>query len=129
MVMVHAITVSRIEYNERAKSISHIMSQNPSLHTSIKILHVSWHLKSLKHGKTHGPLLLEVTTPEEANILMQEGLLHDGELKDCKIFIEDYTPTQCFKCQWYRHTVKTCKGKRNCGFCAKEHNTGSCPTH
>jgi hypothetical protein len=62
-------------------------SQKPSLKSKVKILFVSWRLKMLKRARTHGPLLLEVGTPGEANILVQEGLLHDGELKDCELFI------------------------------------------
>ncbi len=65
----------------------------------------------------------------EANILVQEGLLHDGELKDCELFIEDCTLTQCFRCYGYGHTAHTCKGRRNCGHCAKEHASNSCPTY
>jgi hypothetical protein len=33
-----------------------------------------------KSGKLHGPLLIDVVTPEEANTLVLEGLLHDHEL-------------------------------------------------
>ena len=128
MVMAHAVKVSRVDQKEQAKSISNIESQNPSLMSRVKILCVSWRVKTLKRGKTHGPLLLEVGTPMEANILVQEGLLHDGELKDCELFIEDCTMTQCYRCYHYGHTAHTCKGKRNCGHCAKEHASNSCPT-
>ncbi len=95
----------------------------------VGILCVSWRVKTLKRGKTHGPLLLEVWNPMEANILVQEGLLHDGELKDCELFIEDCTMTQCYRCYHYGHAAHTCKGKRNCGHCAKEHASNSCPTY
>jgi hypothetical protein len=128
MVMAHAVKVSRVDQNEQAKSITNCESQNPSLKSIVRILCVSWRLKTLKCGKTHGPLLLEVGTPGEANILVQEGLLHVGELKDCEHFIQDCTLTQCYKCYHFRHTAKTCKDRRNCGHCAKEHDSGSCPT-
>jgi hypothetical protein len=65
----------------------------------------------------------------EANILVQEGLLHDGELKDCELFIEDCTLTQCYRCYGYGHTAHMCKGRRNCGHCAKEHASNSSPTY
>jgi hypothetical protein len=76
----------------------------------------------------HGLLLLEVGTPEEANISMQDGLLHARELKDCKLFMEDCTMTQCYKCYRHGHTAKTCIGRRYCENCAKEHNSRSCLT-
>jgi hypothetical protein len=128
LVMAHAVKVSRVDPNEQAKSISNLESQNPSLKSRVKILRVAWLSKTLKLRKTHGPLLLEVGTPGEANILVQEGMLHDGELKDCELFIEECRLTQCYRCRQYGHTAKTCKGRRNCGYCAKEHDTRSCPT-
>jgi hypothetical protein len=92
-VMAHAVKVSRVDQNEQTKSIYNIESQNPTLKSRVKILCISWRQKTLKRGKTHGPLLLEVGTPSEANILVQQGLLHDGALKDCELFIEDCTLT------------------------------------
>jgi hypothetical protein len=128
MVVAHAVKLSRVDQNEQVKSISNIASQNPSLKSRVDILRVSWCVKMLKRGKTHGPLLLEVGTPMEANILVQESLLHDGELKDCELFIEDCTMTQCYRCYHYRHTAHSCKGSRNCEHCTKEHASNNCPT-
>jgi hypothetical protein len=96
MVMTHAVKLSRVNQNEQAKSISNIASQNRSLKSRVKILCVSWHVKMLKRDKMHRPLLLEVGTPMEANILVQVGLLHNGELKGCGLFIVDSTMTQCY---------------------------------
>ncbi len=36
--------------------------------------------------------------------------------------------TLCLHYQGYGHTAKTCKCKRICGFCAKDHDTRGCPT-
>ncbi len=105
MVMAHAVKVSRVDQNEQSKSISNIVSQNRSLKSRVKILHLSWCLRTLKRGNMHWPLPLEVGTPMEANILVQEGLLHDGELKDCELIIEDSTMTQRYRCYGYGHTA------------------------
>ncbi len=43
----------------------------------------------LKRGTMHETLIIEVGTSGEANILVQEGLLLDGEFKDCELFIVD----------------------------------------
>ncbi len=76
----------------------------------------------------HEPLILEVGTHSKANILVQESLLHNWELEDCELFIEDCTMTQCY--HWYRHehTTKSCKGRCNCGHRAEEHASNSCPS-
>ncbi len=63
MVMALALNISRVDQFEQAKSITNIQSQNPSLTFRVKILCVSWHPITLKRGKTHGPLFLEVGTP------------------------------------------------------------------
>ncbi len=36
--------------------------------------------------------------------------------------------TKYYICYHYRHTALTCQGRRNCGHCAKEHASNSCPT-
>jgi hypothetical protein len=118
MVMAHYVKLSRVDQNEQAKSIPNIESQNPSLKSKVKILRVSWCVKTLKRGKMHRPLLLEVVTPMEAYTLVQEGQLHDRELKDCELFIEDCTMAQCYRCYHYGHTAHMCKSRRNCGHCA-----------
>jgi biotin synthase-like enzyme len=68
-------------------------------------------------------------TPGEANIKVQKGLLHDVELKDYKLFNEDYSLTKSFKCQQCRYNTTTCKCRRNCGFCSIEDNSKSFLTH
>jgi hypothetical protein len=128
-VMAHAVRTSRVDPAEQDKSLSDLEAQNPNWEGEVIILHVAWRMKTLKEGKSHGPLLLEVGTPSKANMLVQEGLLHDGELKDCKLFHGDCNLTQCFRCQRYRHIAKRCQDKLACGFCAKEPETRSCPSY
>jgi hypothetical protein len=70
MVMAHSVKLSRVDQIEQAKSITNIESQNSFLKSRVIILHVSWRIKRLKCGKTHGHLLLEMKTPMEANILV-----------------------------------------------------------
>jgi hypothetical protein len=128
MVMAHSVQVSRVDPKEQAKSIPSLEAQNLRLKTRVKFLRVAWRSKTLKLRKTHGSLLIEEGSLEEANILVEEGLVHDGQLHDCVLFIEECNVTLCFHCQGYGHIAKTCKGKRTCGFCAKDHDTRGCPT-
>ncbi len=128
MAMAYAVKVSQVDQQEQAKSISNIESQNPFIRSKVIIFCIYWHMKMLKRGKKHGPLFLEVGTSCEAKTLVQEGLLHDWELKDCERYIQDYTLTQCYRCYGYILTAMMCKGRKNCGHCAKEHASNSCPT-
>jgi hypothetical protein len=107
-VMAHAARTSRVDPAEQAKSLSDLEAQNPSWEGKVKILRIAWCMKTLKERKTHGHLLLKVGTPSKANMLVQEGLLYNGELKDCELFHGDCNLTQCFRCQHYGHIAKQC---------------------
>jgi hypothetical protein len=78
MVMAQAVKISRVDPKEQAKFISSLEAQNPSLKSRVIVLHVAWCSPTFKRGKMHGPLLIEVRSHGEANILVQEGLLHEG---------------------------------------------------
>jgi hypothetical protein len=78
MVMAHCVQVSRVDPKEQAKSISNLEAQNPLLQPKVKILRVAWRLSTLRQRNTHGPLLIEVGSPEEANIFIEEGLVMMG---------------------------------------------------
>ena len=56
--------------------------------------------------------------PEQANTLIEQGLLLDSELHDCEVFWGDCQLVQCFHCQSYKHTAKHCRNAVRCGFCA-----------
>ncbi len=56
---------------------------------------LTWKTKTLKSGKPYKPLLIDVGAPDEANIVVEEGLLHDHEPKECEIFVSECNMTQC----------------------------------
>ena len=35
-------------------------------------------------------------------------------------------PMRCYNCQRFRHTAKTCKGRRRCARCGEDHEYGQC---
>ena len=72
----------------------------------------------MKLGKRIAPLHIGVATPEQANTLIEQGLLFDSELHDCEVFWGDCQVVQCFNCQAYKHTAKHCQNTVRCGFCA-----------
>ncbi len=89
MVMDYVVKVSRVEEIEQAKSIVRIESQNHTLKSSVRILGGPRHMKIIRCSKTRNPLPIVVVTPRDANILVQEGLIDNLELKDIKLYIED----------------------------------------
>jgi hypothetical protein len=106
--MAHAVRTNRIEVANQEKALAELQAQNPLLKGKVKFLRVAWQKRTLKDGKLHGPLLINVGTPEEANTLVTEGLVHDHDLKNCAVFHSDCQMTLCFKCEGYGHIAVTC---------------------
>ncbi len=126
--MVHAVRTNRIETANQEKTLAELQAQNPQLKDKVKFLKLTWKQKTLKAGKLHGPLLIDVGTPKEANALVLEDLLHDHELKNCELFHSVCIMTQRFKCYQYGHIATTCRRSQTCGNCAKEHPSATCQT-
>ena len=76
---------------------------------------------------THGSLILEVNTPEEANILIQKGFNFDLLVHPCEAYHQHLRIQQCFNCQAFGHQAKACKALTRCGRCAGEHQSKACP--
>ncbi len=66
--------------------------------------------------------------PEEANTLVQEGILHDYDVKHCKILNSECKMTQYFKCYQYGHIAVTCWRLQTCGISTKGHPKAACET-
>ena len=75
VVLVHSIVVLQIQDTKQA--IEAIYSQNPKLRNTVEILRVAWAHKLLRAGRKTGPLHISVAEPEQANILIQGGLVWD----------------------------------------------------
>ncbi len=89
---------------------------------------MAWQKRTFKSGKLAEPLLMDVGKLEEANTLVTEGLIHDPNLKYCKLFHHECQMTLCFKCQGFGHIAATCRKEQTCGVCAQQHPTAACPT-
>jgi hypothetical protein len=124
-VMAHGIKVNQIQ--GQAQAIEEIYRQNPKLRGAVNIVRVTFTKKLLRSGRTTGPLIISVTEPEQANRLIDAGLIWQYELHDCEPFDGDCVITQCFKCYQYGHTGQRCRNTQRCGFCAAPgHATNDC---
>jgi hypothetical protein len=127
-VIAHSVRTNRIDTKNQQKALAELQAQYHQLKGKVKFLRVTWKKKTLKDGRLSGPLLINVGTPEEANTLVSDGLIHDHEPKNCEIFHSECNMTQCYKCWACGHIAMTCRKPQTCGNCAKEHHSGSCPT-
>ncbi len=86
-IKVHAMRTSEIETANQEKALAELQAQDPELRDKVKLLKLTWQQKVQRAGKLHGPLLVDVRTRKKAKTLVQEGLLHENELKNCKFSI------------------------------------------
>jgi hypothetical protein len=126
-VLAHGVQVRSVNQADQANAIEAIYSQNPQLRGSVRIVRVGWAQRTLKSGKRLAALHVGVAEPEQANLLIDTGLLLDSELHDCELFDGSCHVTQCFKCYQYGHTAKHCRGIARCGFCGSaSHSSPDC---
>ena len=124
-VMAHGIRVAQIQGQTQA--IEAIYEQNANLRGTVEILRVAFTKRLLRTERTTGPLIISVAEPEQANRLIDAGLIWQYELHDCEPFEGNCVITQCFKCFQYGHLAKHCRNAGRCGFCgAPGHATNDC---
>ena len=126
-VLAHGIQVRSVNQADQAGAIEAIYSQNPRLRGSVRIVRVGWARRTLESGRRLAALHVGVAEPEQANLLIEAGLLLDSELHDCELFDGNCYITQCFKCYQYNHTAKHCRSIARCGFCGSaSHSSQDC---
>ena len=126
-VLAHGVQVRSVNQADQTRAIEAIYSQNPRLRGLVRIVRVGWAKKTLKAGKRLAALHIGIAEPDQANLLIDTGLLMDSELHDCELFDSSCYITQCFKCYQYNHTAKHCKSVARCGFCGvASHSSQDC---
>jgi len=83
-VIAHGIRVNQVQ--GQGQAIEEIYKQNPKLRGSVEILRVAFAKKLLWSGRTTGPLIISVAEPEQANCLIDAGLVWHHGLHDCEPF-------------------------------------------
>jgi hypothetical protein len=69
----------------------------------------------------YSSMIVEVTTLEAANRMIEIGYIKGVEVQTCELFEIECKLTQCFKCNSFRHIAKVYKAKERCGFYARSH--------
>lgn len=127
-VIVHGVRIAAIDNNDQEAAISILTSANKKLHPELEIVRTEWPSFAYNPSKTGGEkkfssLIVEVAKPEEANRLIDEGIVVEDVLLFCGSWIRNAAPQQCFNCYGYGHIGRTCKNMPRCGFCARGHRT------
>lgn len=107
VVIAHGIRMAQIQ--DPAQAIKDIYKQNPKLQSSVEILRVAWPKKLIRSGRTSGSLHISVAESEQANIVIDHGLIWDYQLHDCEPFEGECQVVQCFCCYQYGHVARMCR--------------------
>ena len=120
-VFVHGIKVTNVSTDNQKEAIEKATEENKAIHPDAKIVHIAWPRKAIEAKKVYSSMIVEVTTPEAANRMIEIGYIEGAEVRTCELFETGCKLTQCFKCNAFGHVAKVCKAKERCGFCAGSH--------
>jgi hypothetical protein len=125
-VIAHGIRVNQVQGTPDER-IEQIYKQNPGIRRVVDILQVAFTKRLLRSGRTTGPLIISVAEPEQANRLIDAGLIWHHELHNCKPFDRNCIVTQCFKYFKYSYIGYSCYNIQRCRVCtAPGHATNDC---
>lgn len=127
-VAVQGASLSLLNEDEQELGLKKIAEDNAKRNLGVKILSFAWPKHAWKEKRAGGKkeastLLVDVTTPEEVNKLVEEGLVLGANHLLCRRWDRAAEIRMCFRCQGYGHAAPTCKGKLACGHCGGEHDT------
>ncbi len=71
------------------------------------------------HEKIFSSLVIELSTPEGVNEIVQKGLVGGGSLLTC----ERWEREQCYRCFGYGHKAPQCSNEMRCGTCSEGHDS------
>ena len=74
-VLAHGIRISQVDSSNNKEMIQQIYQQNKGLRERVEILRVYWTRRTIKKGKTTGSLHIATAEPEQADYLIDNGLL------------------------------------------------------
>ena len=126
-VMVHGVSIT-FQVKDQGQAIGVITRDNARLHQGLDVRRVAWPRSVAGKGKARASLIVELGTPEQANRVLDEGLLIGTEQFTAVLFDRDCRITQCFKCHRYGHTAKACRNAPFCHRCGGAHSDVKCPT-
>ncbi|KAJ6436165.1 restless-like transposase [Purpureocillium lavendulum] len=91
-----------------------------------EIKYVGWLTKS-SSSKSASSVIVEFAKAEDANRIIDEGLIWQGEVFQCERYDRQCRLRQCFRCHKYGHIGTQCRATTACGYCAQDHPTRECP--
>ncbi|EXU95360.1 zinc knuckle domain protein [Metarhizium robertsii] len=126
-VLVHGIRTNSMDVSRFEDIRDDILQENRPFIPNAGIKYIGW-LTRTSAAKTASSVIIEFTRPQDANKIIDEGLIWQGEVFQCELYDRSCRLRQCFNCLGYGHIGTQCKATMRCGYCAQEHVSRECPT-
>jgi hypothetical protein len=126
-VLAHGIRTSSMDMEKFEEIRAELLHDNRPFIPNADIKYIGW-LSRAALTKAASTIIIEFTNPEDANKIIDEGLIWQGEAFQCERYDRQCRLKQCYKCQKYGHIGTQCKANTACGYCAEKHNSKDCPT-
>ncbi|KDN71154.1 hypothetical protein CSUB01_12466 [Colletotrichum sublineola] len=126
-VLAHGIRTSSMDMERFNEIRDDLLQDNKAFIPTAEIKYIGWLTRSASK-KTASSIVVEFSKAEDANKLIDEGLIWQGQVFQCERYDRYCRLRQCFKCHTYGHIGTQCKATITCGYCAQEHLTRDCPS-
>jgi hypothetical protein len=126
-ILAHGIRTSSMDMSKFEDNKRNILLDNKPFIPSADLKYIGW-LTRAAPTKSASTIIIEFTRPEDANKIIDEGLVWQGEVFQCERYERQCRLMQCFNCQHYSHIGTQCKTATTCGYCAQEHRSRDCTT-
>jgi hypothetical protein len=126
-IIVHGIRTSTIDMDKFEETRDQLLLDNKPFIPQAEIRYVGWLTRNAP-TKAASSIVVEFSKPEDANKIIDEGLIWQGEVFQCERYERQCRVKQCFKCQHYGHIGTQCKATIACGYCAQEQESRDCPS-
>ena len=116
---IHPNTIDICKSEENRKQILH---DNRPFIPRAGMRHIGWLTRDAS-TKTAMSIIVEFTRPEDANKIIDKGLVWQGEVFQCERYERQCRMKQCYKCQRYNHIGPQCKAAMAHGYYVQKHKT------
>jgi hypothetical protein len=126
-IIAHSIRTSTMDMERFEETRDQLLLDNKPFIPQAEIKYIGWLTRNAP-TKAFSSITIEFSKLEDANKIIDEGLIWQGEVFRCERYERQCRVKQCFKCQHYGHIGTQCKVTIACGYCAQEHESRDCPS-
>ena len=127
-VMIKSVRLEALDCSNQEVARATLIQQNLYLN-EVELIHVGRERSRLaKTSARASTVLVDVASPQQANLLIREGVVLGYIHHSAELFHRDCRVTRCYQCQGLGHMARVCRRKQCCGWCtSQEHTDKACP--